>query len=175
MKEGSVRERTPFVYSNAISACPDRICRHPRQAGFTITEIVVTISIIGLLAAVAIPRFLSSDAFASRGFHDEAIGVVRYAQKTAIAWRRPVFVCVTSTEVRAGAVPGCATALPHPGTGGDLVAAAPNGVTLAPVGGFTFDGLGRPNVPATITFSSTISGDPARRIAVQAETGYVHP
>jgi MSHA pilin protein MshC len=123
------------------------------------------------------PRFVGRDAFASRGFHDEAQSVVRYAQKTAIAWRRPVFVCVTTTAVAAGTVSGCGTLVVHPATGAALTTTAPAGVTLSPAGNFSFDGAGRPNPNAqvTIAIASTIAGDPARQIVVEAETGYVHP
>jgi len=146
-----------------------------RNPGFTTIELIVVISIAGVLAAVATARFFDRDGFASRGFYDEATAVVRYAQKTAIAWRNtPIFVCVTSTRVSAGTAAGCATPLTHPGTGGNLAASAPNGVTLAPAGDFTFDGLGRPGAAQAITLSSTIAGDPARQIVVEAETGHVH-
>jgi MSHA pilin protein MshC len=145
-------------------------------AGFSMVELIVTISIIGLLAAFTIPRFVSIQGFDSRGFHDEAIGVVRYAQKTAIAWRRTVFVCVTATEIRVGTASGCAAAIVHPTKeSGQLTATAPSGVTLASVAEFSFNGIGRPSAATTITFSSTIAGDPPRRIVVEAETGYVHP
>ena len=144
--------------------------------GFTIVEMIVIIAILGLLAAVLGPRFSGRDAFASRGFHDEAKSVVRYAQKTAIAWRRPVFVCVTATTVSAGSVAGCGTLLVHPVSGEPLTTTAPSGVALAPVS-FSFDGGGRPspNAQVTIALTSTIAGDPARQIVVEAETGYVHP
>jgi MSHA pilin protein MshC len=145
--------------------------------GFTLVELVVTIFILGLMAAVLVPRFfIGRDAFASRGFHDEAQSVVRYAQKMAIAWRRPVFVCITATTVSAGTVSGCGTLLVHPATGAALTATAPSGVTLTPAS-FGFDGAGRPspNAQVTIAFTSGITGDPARQIVVEAETGYVHP
>lgn len=145
-----------------------------RGRGFTMVEIVITIAILGLLAAVIGPRFVGRDAFASRGFYDEAQSVVRYAQKTAIAWRAaPIFVCVTATEVRAGTASGCATPLVHP-VGGELKTTAPAGVTLTPAS-FSFDGAGRPNPNAqvTIAIASTIAGDPARQIVVEAETGFV--
>ena len=133
--------------------------------------------IIGVLAALAIPQFVTSRGFASRGFYDEALGVVRFAQKTAIAWRRPVTVCVTATEVRAISNANCAApvTLPHPTTGNLLVATAPDGVTLAPApaGTFSFDGLGRPLPATTIVVTSTIADDPARQIVVASETGYV--
>jgi len=153
-----------------------RVMKSGRDRGFTLVELVVIIAILGLLAAVIGPRFIGSDAFASRGFHDEAQSVVRYAQKTAIGWRAtPIFVCVTATEVRAGTAAGCATPLVHP-VGGELKTTAPSGVTLTPVS-FSFDGAGRPspNAQVTIAFTSGIAGDPARQIVVEAETGYVHP
>jgi MSHA pilin protein MshC len=147
-----------------------------RGRGFTLVEVVVIIAILGVMAAVIMPRFVGSDAFASRGFHDEAQSVVRYAQKVAIAWRRPVFVCVTATVVSAGTVSGCSTLVVNPLTGNPLTATAPSGVTLTPAS-FSFDGAGRPspNAQVTIAFTSGIAGDPARQIVVEAETGYVHP
>ena len=147
-----------------------------RGRGFTMVELVVIIVIVGIMAAVIVPRFIGSDTFASRGFHDEAQSVVRYAQKVAIAWRRPVFVCVTATVVSAGTASGCSTLVVNPLTGNPLTAAAPSGVTLTPAS-FSFDGAGRPspNAQVTIAFTSGIAGDPARQIVVEAETGYVHP
>jgi MSHA pilin protein MshC len=145
--------------------------------GFTLTELVMTIAIIGILAVMVAPRFMSSKAFASRGFYDEAQAVVRYAQKTAIARRLPITVCVAANEIRAASDNTCtpAVTLPHPLTGAPLVSSAPDGVTLGPVGNFGFDGLGRPipNAQVTLTLTSTITDDPARQIVVAAETGYV--
>jgi MSHA pilin protein MshC len=146
-----------------------------KRRGFTLVELVVVISIVGILATVAVTRFMGTDTFSSRGFYDEASGVVRYAQKTAIAWRTTtIFVCVAANNISAGTAAGCATPLAHPATGNPLTASAPSGVALSPVGNFTFDGLGRPSAGQTITWTSTIAGDPARQIVVEAETGYVH-
>jgi MSHA pilin protein MshC len=155
---------------------PEQRARMARACGFTIIELVTVITVLGLLGALIGPRFIGRDAFASRGFHDEAQMVVRYAQKTAVAWRRPVYVCVTATAVKAGSLNNsCASSLlVHPATGAPLTTTAPSGVTLTP-SSFSFDGAGRPSAAQTITFTSTISGDPARAIVVEAETGYVHP
>ena len=145
--------------------------------GFTVTELIVTISVVALLAAIAVPRFVGPDSFRSRGFYDSAKSVVRFAQKTAVAWRREVFVCVTATRVKAGTAAGCATPIQNPVTGGDLdTLDAPSGVTLT-AAAFSFDGAGRPNPNAavTITLTSTIPDDPVRLIVVERETGYVHP
>jgi MSHA pilin protein MshC len=151
--------------------------RAPRRCrGMSLAELVMTIVIIGILAVIVGPRFVSWKGFASRGFYDEGQAVVRYAQKTAIAWRRPIVVCVSANEISAISNNDCSVpvALTHPTSGAALRATAPDGVTLSPVGSFSFDGLGRPSGPTTITLTSTIPSDPARQILVAAETGYVH-
>lgn len=155
---------------------------HARTApvGFTLVELVVVISIVGVLATVAVTRFMGTDTYSSRGFYDEATGIVRYAQKTAIAWRQQVFVCVTPTRVAAATASGCATPISHPATSGSLATNAPSGVSL-PTVEFCFDSGGRPRscgggLSATIIIpiTSTVPGDPARQIVIEAETGYVH-
>jgi MSHA pilin protein MshC len=152
-----------------------------RALGFTLPELVMTIAIIGVLTALVAPRFMSSSAFESRGFYDEAQAVVRYAQKTAIAQRRSVTVCVEADKIFAisNAACGAPTYLTHPIGGANLIAASRGGVTLAPAGSFSFNGLGRPTLnppltwPFAITFTSPVAGDPVRNIVVAEETGYV--
>lgn len=141
-------------------------------AGFTLLELITVIVIMGILALVSVARFAGMEGFDSRGFYDKAVATVRFAQKTAVAWRRPVFVCVTATQVAAGSAAGCAIPLNNPVTGSMAVEVAPSGVTLNALN-FSFDGLGRPSGAVTIVFTSTIAGDPARQITVAAETGYV--
>ena len=150
--------------------------RRSAASGFTVVELVVVITIAGIIALVAIPRFAGTGSFQSRGFYDSAKSVVRFAQKTAIAWRRDVFVCVTAASVSAGTAAGCATPIINPVTGNALIATAPSGVALTPAA-YSFDSAGRPNPNAavTITLTSTISDDPVRQIVVERETGYVHP
>jgi MSHA pilin protein MshC len=149
-----------------------------RSHGFTLTELVISIVVIGILAAIAMPRFVSSKGFASRGFYDEAQAVVRFAQKTAIAWRRSITVCVSATQISAITNANCAAPVPlyHPtNPTAELKTTVPDGVTLSvlPAGGFSFDGMGRPSATATITLTSTVTDDPVRQILVAAETGYV--
>jgi MSHA pilin protein MshC len=146
-----------------------------RRLGFTLTELVMVITIISILAVIVAPRFMSAGAFTSRGFFDEAKAVVRYAQKAAIARRQPIMICVEVGRMFAISNADCANPVmvPHPARAGNLEVPVPNGVTLGPAGSFSFDPLGRPTPAYVITLTSTVAGDPARSITVTAETGYV--
>jgi MSHA pilin protein MshC len=146
--------------------------------GFTLVELIAVLVVVGIIAAVAVPRFVGVDAFRSRGFYDQATATVRYAQKIAIAQRRPVFVCVNAPsvgDISVAYAAGCATQISD-SAGALLRVPAPSGVTLAPTTNFSFlSGLGRTSAQVTITLTSTIADDPARSIVIENETGYVHP
>ena len=154
-------------------------------AGFTLAELISVIMIVAILMAVAVPRFVTKSGFESRGFYDQAQAVVRYAQKIAIAQRRTLYVNITSSRLGVCYDPGCASHVPPPvayqaselsNCANDpnwLCVGAPSGNGLSPAGTFSFDGLGRSNLPAALTV--TVSGDMNRLFTVEPETGYVHP
>jgi MSHA pilin protein MshC len=168
--------------------------RERRARGYTIAELTAVIVITGVLAAVAVPRFLGRQSFDSRAFHDQCLAVVRHAQKVAIAQRRTIYVSVTATRIGVCYDAGCASHVSPPasylqattpsGAGNPaalncsndpnwLCAGAPDAVSVSPVVTFSFDGLGRPNLVATQTL--VVAGDATRTVVVERETGYVHP
>ena len=149
--------------------CPGRSCRF-RQCGFTLIELIMVIVLIGVLAVFAAPRIFKSDDFNARGFHDETLAFLRYAQKTAIAQRRTVCVSLNAagvaltmdTNTPADGACDAVPTLPNVPRGGSGLAGS--------VVSFQFTPLGSTNKAANVTV--TIAG--STNITVEAATGYVH-
>jgi prepilin-type N-terminal cleavage/methylation domain-containing protein len=87
----------------------------PREAaGFTVVELLATITLVAILAAFALPRFSSNAAYAQRGDADEIAGALRLSRDVAIASNCAVQLRVNaagySAFQRAAAGNACASA-----------------------------------------------------------------
>lgn len=155
------------------------------QRGFTLVELVMVIVLVGVLAVVAAPRIFNTNDFNARGFHDETLAMLRYAQKTAIAQRRTV--CVTfgaNTLTLAIAADPAISSCAVPGglqgpNGAAPVITAKSTVTYANPAypELRFDGLGQPLDAAGVALAAgrTLQVNGATNtITVEAATGYVH-
>lgn len=138
--------------------------------------------LVGILAVAVIPRFADKSAFDERGFFDQTIGMVRYAQKVAIAQRRDVFVNTTTNTIcltyvadftcdTAGAVNQVINPADNAWFKRDATKVGQAGGSFAAATSFSFSALGRPSAGSAINLTST---GPVQTIKVEAETGYVH-
>ncbi|MFC0253522.1 pilus assembly FimT family protein [Massilia consociata] len=101
-----------------------------RHGGFTIVELVTAIVLLGVVAAIGLPRLMGSGGTGALVFGDQVSSALRHAHKTAVARRRLVCATLAGNAVTlrirqqagmpaAGAAP-CTLAADPAGTGYDI-------------------------------------------------------
>jgi MSHA pilin protein MshC len=166
------------------------------EAGFTLVEMISMLIIMGILAAVAIPRFFNRQTFDARIFFDQTQSMMRYAQKLAIAQNRNVHVrldgasfafcfnafaadgsCDNQVPPPAGANSGSAATLAACGNSNTwFCEAIPAGIAYMATpsaSSFFFNALGQPSTSGKLDITLS-SGGALRHIFVEHDTGYVH-
>jgi MSHA pilin protein MshC len=61
------------------------IGQYKRSAGFSLIELITVIVLLGILSVFALGRLLSPDQFAVKGFFNDTLNAVRFAQKLAVS------------------------------------------------------------------------------------------
>jgi prepilin-type N-terminal cleavage/methylation domain-containing protein len=152
--------------------------RATRGAGFTLIELVVVMTLIGVLAVNLGPKFFTQSVFSERSYADELAAALRSTQKTAVITGCPAELTVTSTTYvatqQAVSNNSCNTADNTWSTavvgldGAAIAGSAPSSTTAGPTGIYVFDDQGRliSSPGTTITLG-------ARTISIVAGTGYV--
>lgn len=77
--------------------------------GFSLVELIITILIIGVLAALAAPRFFSRTVFAERVYAAEVLQALRYARRSAEAANCSVAFSFTAQGFTLNYNAACAT------------------------------------------------------------------
>ena len=148
-----------------------------QHRGFSLVELITVIILLGILGVVALGRFSGGDAFAARGFFDDTVAAVRFAQKLAVTTGCDVRVFTTASSYQLRRSSTCtaddfSAGVPNPADRGSTYANSnmPSGYTLT-AGSITFDARGR-REEATSDFSLS-DGSTTYRFRVHASTGLV--
>ncbi|MDD2759885.1 MAG: prepilin-type N-terminal cleavage/methylation domain-containing protein [Methylomonas sp.] len=149
------------------------------QRGFTLVELVMTLVILGILSATAMPRFFDFSAFRQRAFFDDTLAAVRYAQKLAVATGCNVQFSIAADRfrlMRPGATDRsqCASTaaadftldVARPGSGEAVYQGSQTGIAVdSATVYFTAKGLASADLDIAV-------GD--RRISIVKDTGFVY-
>ena len=149
-----------------------------RFEGYTLVELVVVITIAGILAAYIAPRFWTQQTFSDRGYVDELAAALRSTQKAAVitGCAAQLTLSPSSYAARQQAASGNAcnpsdTTWPTPllsADGSAIQNTAPANTTASPSGVYRFDTHGRlSSSPATTITVGT------HTITILAGTGLV--
>jgi type II secretion system protein H len=130
-----------------------------RQEGFNLTELMVVVAIIGLLAAVSVPFFLSYlQAATLKTGAEEIAAFLNQGRQLAITNNQNVCVNITSTTMRYR-IGGCAgTTWVGTGTDASGNVNMPAGVTLTTSADPVFSYLGTATPAATYTVTNPRDG-----------------
>jgi MSHA pilin protein MshC len=153
-----------------------------RFEGYTLVELVVVITITGIMAAYIAPRFWTQQTFSDRGYVDELAAALRSTQKAAVitgcaaqlTLSTSSYVANQQKQATSGDTNTCNpndTTWPTPllsADGSAIQNTAPANTTASPSGIFRFDTQGRLSLsPATTVTVGT------HTITILAGTGLV--
>src|SRR5262245_7205514 len=157
-----------------------RSTRHPSLEGFTLVEMITALASLGIVAAIAAPRFFGTSEFRARFFCDDVRSAVAHAHSLAVASGCEVEFSISGSSYRLRQRSACTSGpfsadVVSPSTGQPpFTGTAPSGVSLsASVNPFRFDALGRVLTTggAVSDVSFTVG---SRTFSAVGETGFVH-
>ncbi len=135
-------------------------------SGYTLIELIVVISILGILSATLGPRLFDQSAFSQRGYADELAAALRFARKAAVITGCPARIVLSANACNPLDASWSTPLLGPDGTA--IAGSAPSGITTTPAGTFQFDAQGRLSASPGTTL--TVG---ARTLTLDAGTGFV--
>ena len=145
--------------------------------GFSLFELIIVIVLLSILSVFALSSLFDQDEFAARGFFDDTVNAVRFAQKLAISTGCEVRVATNASGYQLLQSSTCiasdfANPVVNPSNRGNNYANLniPNGFNLSPTATVTFDALGIPGSDETFTLTD---GTTSYSFNLSGQTGLV--
>ena len=131
-----------------------------REGGFTLTELVVFIAIVGLLSTMTVPFFIRYyQAAAARADVQTMITLFNQARELAVRQNDRVCVTIPDGSHMVLRLTNCAgAAWTGPGTDDAGNINLPPGFTISPLNTVTFDYLGAADAVRTYTMTNSTTG-----------------
>ncbi|WP_426414980.1 pilus assembly FimT family protein [Aestuariirhabdus sp. LZHN29] len=160
----------------------ERLLGSRHSAGYTLIELTMVIVILGVVAAIALPRFFTPGVYEQRFFADDLLSGLRYGQKLALASGCRVQVSVSGagfslrkdTNCLAGGAPSypVASNVTHPSTYDAFTNTNPDGVAVTAA---TLEFTSTGGLTSCVTGDESISvgsGADQRTLRVDCATGF---
>jgi len=160
------------------------------RGGHTLIELMIVIVLLGILAAVVLPKAFSTSTYNTRLYFDYVLNSIEFARKLAVGTGQHIQVAITANTLtlsRRTEGSNCTTgtvlsAVKDPATNAaTYTKTSPSGITLSPVITFYFDGLGKAYQVTGITATCpalgsqviTVQGNFSPTVTIIGETGFV--
>lgn len=84
-----------------------------RSHGFTLVELILTITILGVISIIVIPKFFNQATFDERFYYDDLLAASRYGSKLAVASGCAVRLSVDGTGYSLAQDSNCNLSVPN--------------------------------------------------------------
>lgn len=153
-----------------------------RFSGFSLIELIAVILLLGILSVFALGRLSNSDQFAVKGFFDDTVNAVRFAQKLAVSTGCDVQVNMTAAGYQLRRSSTCAAndfagatgvVVDNPANRSNLYQNLTTGFSVSPATSIVFNARGVLDSGSNVTYTVT-GGGTNFAFTVFGQTGLVN-